>query len=242
MKVCTALRSLVLLLTIAIAPACVRAESSSVFQVPAQQQQPSAQAAPEAGRGFEATIPQQPEAATPRGKKQQAAKASASPASPYRYYVEFRARHALSYGHTFMAYGRLTPDGRIADQTIIGLHPMGDDATWWSIGHVVWVPSEIGPSDGDLEEEYISARYRIDLTREQYENVVGFAKKLGKESPLWHAVLYNCSAFVGKIANHMGLKAPSSLEYPANFINGIREMNGGRRTISTLGGYAAATQ
>lgn len=205
--------------------------------------QPSApQAAPfpqSEARGLETnagdTAPAAPQA---RGKKQ---KAAAVPASPYRYYVEFRSRHALSYGHTFMAYGRLTADGRIADQTIIGLHPMGDDATWWSIGHVVWVPSEVGPSDGDLEEEYISARYRIDLTREQYENVVAFAKKLGKESPMWHAVLYNCSAFVGKIATHMGLKSPSSLEYPANFINGMREMNGGRRTISTLaGGYAEA--
>jgi hypothetical protein len=162
-------------------------------------------------------------------------KAAAPPrASSHPYYVEFRSRQALSYGHTFMAYGRLTPDGKIASQTIIGLHPAGDDATWWTIGHLVWVPSEIGPSDGDLEEEYISARYRIDLTPAQYQRVVAYAKKLGRESPMWHAVLYNCNAFVGRIAGFMGLKSPAALEYPADFVNGMRTMNGGVRTVGEL--------
>jgi len=156
------------------------------------------------------------------------------------YFVEFRSRYALSYGHTFMAYGRLTADGKIATQTITGFHPTGDDATWWSIGHVIWVPSEVVPSDGDLEEEYISARYRIDLTQPQYEDVVAFAKKLGRESPMWHAVLYNCSAFVGRIANYMGLQTPSSLDYPADFINGMRRMNNDVRTVTTLGGTPMA--
>lgn len=199
---------------------------------------------PESPRQFEANVGAEPldrpaaptRADSRKGKKQAAVQAS----SPYRYYVEFRSRHALSYGHTFMAYGRLTPDGKIATQTIIGLHPMGDDATWWTIGHVLWVPSEIGPSDGDLEEEYISARYRIDLTQPQYEDVVAFAKKLGRESPMWHAVLYNCSAFVGRIANYMGLQTPSSLDYPADFINGMRRMNNDVRTVTTLGGTPMA--
>lgn len=170
-------------------------------------------------------------ASTPRGRKQ-----SAQPArtSTHPFYVEFRSRQALSYGHTFMAYGRLGPDGKIATQTIIGLHPAGDDATWWTVGHLVWVPSEIGPSDGDLEEEYISARYRINLTPDQYQRVVAYAKKLGRESPMWHAVLYNCNAFVGRIAGYMGLKSPASLEYPADFVNGIRTMNGAVNTIGEL--------
>lgn len=219
------------------------AENMFPYVIPAQPSAPPpvTAAPPEAtGTAQESAAPTDRKAS--RSSKRSKQTAAPAPSSPYRYYIEFRARHALSYGHTFVSYGRLTPDGRIATQTITGLHPAGDDATFWSIGHVIWVPSEVGPSDGDLEDEYISARYRIDLTAEQYESVVAYTKRLGKNSPMWHAVLYNCSAFINKIAGHMGMKTPSSLEFPANFINSLRQMNGGRRTIDTLGdGYAAST-
>lgn len=212
-------------------PAGSARADSSVYNL--TNTRPPAAIAPEADAAPAQAAPETaaPTSAKGRKVKQQA---SAPARSGFPYYVEFRSRYAMSYGHTFMAYGRLTPDGKIATQAIIGLHPKGDDATWWTIGHLVWVPSEVGPSDGDLEDEYISARYRIDLTPQQYQNVVAFAKDLGAKSPMWHAVLYNCSAFVAKIANHMGLKAPPSLDLPADFINGMRQMNGGRRTISTL--------
>ena len=223
-------RLAVLALAVAISVVAADLRAQSVYDV--KNQLPPPAVTQELDANIQAPAAQA-EAPAPKGKKARQ-QASAPVRAGYPYYVEFRSRYALSYGHTFMAYGRLSPDGKIATQTIIGLHPKGDDATWWSIGHVVWVPSEIGPSDGDLEDEYISARYRIDLTPQQYQNVVAFAKDLGSNSPMWHAVLYNCSAFVAKIANHMGLKSPPSLDLPADFINGMRQMNGGRRTISTL--------
>lgn len=207
-------------------PARAESMAPQVNSIPMQQNAPEA-------RGLESAV-EPTSAVQPTSRSKRNAVSPQPRASTHPYYVEFRSRQALSYGHTFMAYGRLSADGRIASQTIIGLHPAGDDATWWTIGHLVWVPSEIGPSDGDLEEEYISARYRIDLTPEQYNRVVAYAKKLGRESPMWHAVLYNCNAFVGRIANFMGLKAPASLEYPADFVNGMRTMNGGVRTIGEL--------
>jgi hypothetical protein len=40
----------------------------------------------------------------------------------FTHYVEFRARYALSYGHTFLVHGRW-PDGRIATREVAGLHP-----------------------------------------------------------------------------------------------------------------------
>lgn len=225
------LAAFVVTVVLAAAPLHSARADSSVYNLP-NTRAPVA-AAPDAAAEPPQAAPDTaaPASATGRKVKQQA---SAPARTGYPYYVEFRARYALSYGHTFMAYGRLTPDGKIATQTIIGFHPKGDDATWWTIGHLVWVPSEVGPSDGDLEDEYISARYRIDLTPQQYQNVVAFARDLGAKSPMWHAVLYNCSAFVAKIANHMGLKTPPSLDFPADFVNGIREMNGNRRTISSL--------
>jgi hypothetical protein len=49
---------------------------------------------------------------------------------------------------------------------------------------------------------------------------------LQKKSPVWHAVLYNCNAFVGDIARFMGMETPSStMLMPAEYINGLRDLN-----------------
>src|SRR5919112_5680630 len=87
-----------------------------------------------------------------------------------QYFVEFRSRYALSYGHTFLVHGRLGPKGevKLTPEFVAGLHPRGEGPQLWTVGHVMPVPSETGPSDGDLEEQYVSARFRILLTEEQY--------------------------------------------------------------------------
>ncbi len=171
--------------------------------------------------------------ARPQGKRQ----AKASTRAPQStgatgYFIEFRARHALSYGHTFVTYGRTNSRGQIVSSTVAGLHPAGDSPVPWMIGHLIPVQSETGASDGDTEDEYIAARYRVNLTAEQYADVTGFIKRLQDSSPVWHAVWYNCNAFVGDIARHMGFQAPGSLEYPANYINGIKSLNGGRSRMA----------
>jgi hypothetical protein len=171
--------------------------------------------------------------AKPQGKRQ----AKASTRSPQStgatgYFIEFRARSALSYGHTFVTYGRTNSRGQIVSSTVAGLHPAGDSPVPWMIGHLIPVQSETGASDGDTEDEYIAARYRVNLTAEQYADVTGFIKRLQDSSPVWHAVWYNCNAFVGDIARHMGFQAPGSLEYPANYINGIKSLNGGRSRMA----------
>lgn len=167
-----------------------------------------------------------------QGSKAEAAEARRGAAT---HYVEFRARYALSYGHTFLVHGRLAAGGRIATKEVAGLHPRGDDPSNWMLGHILPVSSETGASDGDTEDQYVSARYRINLTTEQYEKVSGFIRNLQSSSPVWHAVLYNCNAFVGDVAGFMGLKAPSSLDLPVDYINGLRRLNGGRNRV-TLGG------
>ena len=40
-----------------------------------------------------------------------------------RYFVEFRSRYALSYGHTYVVFGRLNEAGRAANPEVAGLHP-----------------------------------------------------------------------------------------------------------------------
>jgi hypothetical protein len=142
------------------------------------------------------------------------------------YFVEFRARAAQSYGHTFAVYGRVGQ--KITASQVVGLHPASESPLPWMVGHLILVPSETGASDGDIEDQYIIARYRILLTEQDYRRVVGHMKQMQASSPVWHAVLYNCNAFVGDIARYMGLKTPSStLLMPKEFITQLRELNAG---------------
>jgi len=94
------------------------------------------------------------------------------------------------------------------------------------IGHYVPVPAETGWTDGDLEDKYISARYRVYMSKAQYDRVMVFVRQLQASKKVWSAELYNCNAFVGDIAQFMGLRVPkSSLIYPRVFINNMRQIN-----------------
>ncbi len=142
------------------------------------------------------------------------------------YYIEFRSRFAWDYGHTYMVYGRVgeTP----TKDSVAGLSPVGDDATAWVIGHYVPVPAETGWTDGDLEDKYVTARYRVLLTKDDYDRDVAFIKELQGRSHMWSAELYNCNAFVADVAKYMGLQVPSStLIYPKIFVTHLRLLNTG---------------
>lgn len=159
--------------------------------------------------------------------------AYAQQAKPY--FVEFRARSAMSYGHTFAVFGVLDENGRVPTDAngvlipsmteVTGLHPASTSNVPYTIGHVLPVPSETGPSDGDTENAYMTARYRIDLTEAQYRDLVAFIRKKQGSSPVWHAVLYNCSAYVGDIAKHLGLQTPNSMLFPKEYINKLEALN-----------------
>ena len=140
------------------------------------------------------------------------------------YYIEFRSRFSWDYGHTYIVHGRVGEAPTHA--SVAGLSPVGDDSTAWVIGHYVPVPAETGWTDGDLEDKYISARYRVYMSKAQYDRVMVFVRQLQHSKKVWSAELYNCNAFVGDIAQFMGLRVPkSSLIYPRVFINNMRQIN-----------------
>jgi hypothetical protein len=158
-----------------------------------------------------------------------AAETRTIPGKPY--FIEFRARSALSYGHTFLVHGRVGQ--KITKDDVVGLHPISESPVPWMVGHLVPVISETGASDGDYEDEYVIARYRVFLTEAEYKDILAHMRYMQSHSPLWHAVLYNCSAFVGDVAKYMGLKAPFiTVQYPADYINELKAMNDGRQELS----------
>ena len=142
------------------------------------------------------------------------------------YYIEFRSRYAWDYGHTYLVHGRVgeTP----TKASVAGLSPVGDDATAWVIGHYVPVPAETGWTDGDLEDKYVTSRYRVLMTKDEYDRILAYIAALQGRSHIWSAELYNCNAFVADVAKFMGLKVPSStLIYPKVFVNHLRMLNTG---------------
>jgi hypothetical protein len=101
------------------------------------------------------------------------------------------------------------------------------------LGHFVPVPSETGWSDGDIgyNDAYIIAKYRIYLTESEYRILLAQMRKMQASSPVWHAAIYNCNAFTGDIAKFLGLQAPLHLLMPKEYINGIKQMAGGRQEL-----------
>ncbi len=143
-----------------------------------------------------------------------------------QYYFEFRSRQAWDYGHTFVVFGRVgeTP----TKNNVAGLSPKGDDPQMWLMGHYVPVPSDTGWTDGDLEDKYITARYRVLVSKEQYDRTVAYIRQLQAKSTTWSVELYNCNAFVADIAKFMGLRVPaSSWIYPKVFVSNMRKINTG---------------
>jgi hypothetical protein len=81
-----------------------------------------------------------------------------------QYYFEFRSRQAWDYGHTFVVFGRVGEAP--SKNNVAGLSPKGDDPQMWLMGHYVPVPSDTGWTDGDLEDKYITSRYRVLVSKE----------------------------------------------------------------------------
>ncbi len=147
----------------------------------------------------------------------------AAGSSAPRYFIEFRSRSALSYGHTFVVFGRVGE--RLTRKNVAGLHPRGDSPATYVLGHVLPVPAETGASDGDLEPQYITARYRVALSARQYAALVPKIRQMQADPPPWNAVVYNCNTFAGDIAHLVGLTAPPPWMLPEDFVNALRALN-----------------
>jgi hypothetical protein len=142
------------------------------------------------------------------------------------YYVDFRARTAASWGHAFVWYGK-TSERQVE---VAGLTPTGDTLTY-VIGHLTLVPSETGASYGDLDPQYLTASYRVYLNEPDAKRVFAYIKKLQASSPVWNAETFNCTSFIGNIANFMGLKVPLRWQRPEEYVNNLKALNGGRPVV-----------
>jgi hypothetical protein len=142
------------------------------------------------------------------------------------YYVDFRARTAASWGHSFVWYGKSSE--RAVE--VAGLTPKGDVAEYM-LGYITWVPSETGASYGDLDPDYLLSHYKVYLNEADAKKVFAYIEHLKKNSPVWSAEISNCNSFIGDIAEFMGLKTPSRWIRPENYINELKSLNSGKQVV-----------
>lgn len=202
------------------------------------------------------TVQARPASAQAAPEEKWVVKTSPGKSHPGRpYFIEFRGRAAANYGHLYVLYGRVNGADQIVASRIAGLHPAGDAKDCfncslfnWTVGHLVPVPSETGASDGDLEEKYVTARYRVWLTAAEFKKVDTYIRKLQADNPTWNALFNNCVGFGRSIANYMGLKMPTAFwQEPEDFVEGLARENGQKEVQLPLkdagsGGARAAAQ
>jgi hypothetical protein len=149
---------------------------------------------------------------------------AAQPAPTGQYYIEFRSRYSWDYGHTYLIHAQVGE--RLTADNVAGLSPHGDDATMWMLGHVIPVPADTGFTDGDLEDKYVNARYRVYMDKAEYDRVVAYIKEQQATTHTWTIGFNNCNEFIADVAHFMGLRIPqSNLIYPKVFVNNMREIN-----------------
>jgi hypothetical protein len=206
--------------------------------------QNSATVAPAASSA--STAPRTSASAAPRTTVSSTAAGRYSPGK--RFFVEFRARHANTYGHLYVMYGEVNERREVIRSEIAGLFPSGDkhhcldcSATYWTLGHVVPVPSEIGASDGDLEEQFVDARFRVWIDAARYKRLVEYIKQRKSNKLPWHAFLNNCVTFGRDVAVFLDLKVPfviaatpSVVMFPDALVNMLREENGAHQEQGPL--------
>jgi hypothetical protein len=159
----------------------------------------------------------------------------------YHFFVEFRARNAASYGHVYVMYGEANARHEVIRSGIAGLGPAGDRRDClncsvynWTLGHVIPVPGEIGATDGDLEEQYVLARYRVWIDAAQYKRLVAYIKARKADKTQWHAMFNNCVMFGRDVAVSLNLNVPPFFDFsrgivpnPKTAVEALRDANGG---------------
>ena len=136
--------------------------------------------------------------------------------SPRRhFFVKFLARSAASYGHMYVMYGEVNACHEVIRSEIAGLVPSGNTRDYancsvynWTIGNVIPVTSEIGASDGDLEEQYVLARYRVWIDAAEYKRLIAYIDRRKATKGSWHALFNNCVTFGHDVAAFLNLNVP----------------------------------
>ncbi len=139
------------------------------------------------------------------------------------HFVEFRARYSSVVGHTYVVYGKIDDRGRILKARAAGFYPRGvfSESVFAAL---LPLPGYVGSEPADHSHEP-SAIYRRRLNASEYARLVNTVESLRKTQPVWDLLFFNCNAFTAEAARSIGLRVPSTLELPNDFVRDIYSMN-----------------
>lgn len=140
------------------------------------------------------------------------------------YFVDFRSRPGYLFGHTFIVYGRLDASGQVVEAHYAGIYPR-DDELGLVLGSLIPVPASVRGVKGDFEEP-ATALYRRKLTEAEYARLTAAVRHASETKNHWNLLTYNCNDFAVEVARALNMRTPPSLLLPANFIAGLRLLNG----------------
>lgn len=144
------------------------------------------------------------------------------------YYLEMRLRHTplLPVGHTYIAYGRLSPEGKPIDEHVIMLSPVGGYGGA-AVAAAVPMPGVLTPVSDDCSIKPIAA-YRVSLNAQDYEKLLIRIKKLQADKPAYALFAYNCNHFASDVAAAVGIREPANkYVYALDYIYDVIEANEG---------------
>ena len=173
--------------------------------------------------------PSMPHATCKGGWATQPERLDANRATPgHPYYVEMRLRHTplLPVGHTYIAYGRLSPEGKPLNEHVVMLSPLGGYGGA-AVAAAIPMPGILNPVADDCRIKPHAA-YRVTVNAQQYEKLLLRIKKAQKKIPAYALFAYNCNHFASDIAASVGILPPRNKYLVAlKYIYGVIEANEG---------------
>ena len=144
-------------------------------------------------------------------------------ATAHPYYIEFRVAVDGVYGHSYIAYGRLSAVGQPATATYADIHPTGDIPSM-VLGHFFPMDAATSPEKDTLGFK-IANRFRRPLTATEYDSLKSIVARIRAARHAWSVLGYNCNDFVADVARGLGMRTPTTLLLPYNFIPELQAMN-----------------
>ena len=139
----------------------------------------------------------------------------------------------------YVMYGEVNERHEVIRSEIAGLFPAGDTRDCencsrlnWTIGHVLPVPSEIGASDGDLEEQYVLARFACrsmpssTKTSRVHKGTEGSQGTVERPSEQLRDLRTRRCGVLEPEDFALGIIAPTVVMYPKEFVEALAEANG----------------
>jgi hypothetical protein len=166
------------------------------------------------------SIATEPTRAEPLGA---AVQTRATEAKVYPYYVEFRVAVDGVYGHSYIAYGRLNDAGQAVTASYADIHPTGDIPSM-VLGHFIPMDAATSPEKDTLGCK-LASRFRRPLTAAEYDRLKSVVARIRAAGHTWSVLAYNCNDFVADVARGIGMRVPTTLSLPYDFIPKLQTMN-----------------